>query len=462
MTEMVENLTIEYIPLENITPYENNARSHGHEDVNAIKESIKMFGMNDPIGVWSDKNIIVEGHGRLLALKELGYKEAPCLRLDRLTDEERKAYALAHNKTAELSKWDFDMLNTELENLKVDNIDMGVFQFDDLVKVDEEKFSEVPEVFEDTVIQEDISEGVDCIMPPLSVLNCGYRKWSARKKEWKKYGIKSEIGRDSNLLGDGLTKMAKAAGSDTLKGTSVFDPALCEVMYKWFNIEGGTIYDCFAGGSVRGIVASKLGYEYIGIDVRQEQVDANIENAIQIGVSPVWICDDSLNADYYIEDNSVDMIFSCPPYADLEVYSDNPKDLSNMEYSEFIRVYREIINISCRKLKENRFAVFIVGDVRDKQGFYRDFIGETKKAFKDSGLYLYNDIIYREAGGTHALRAANQFNSFRKVVKTHQNILVFYKGVISTISSTFPKLDTSTSISEWMKVQEEKRRKEFR
>lgn len=110
-------LQIEYIELDKLTPYENNAREHTPVDLATIQQSIHDFGMCDPIGIWSDKNIIVEGHGRLLALKELGHTKAPCIRLDHLTDEERRAYALAHNKTAEMSKWDFEKLENELANL---------------------------------------------------------------------------------------------------------------------------------------------------------------------------------------------------------------------------------------------------------------------------------------------------------------------------------------------------------
>ena len=119
------NLKIEYVGIDSIQPYENNARSHGKEDVKAIVKSIEEFGFNDPIGVWN--NQIVEGHGRLLAAKELGMKEVPIIRLDELTDEQRKAYALAHNKTAELSGWDFDVLASELQ--EITDIDMTEFGF---------------------------------------------------------------------------------------------------------------------------------------------------------------------------------------------------------------------------------------------------------------------------------------------------------------------------------------------
>ena len=124
----MEKLRIEYIALENLTPDENNARKHGEDDVEAIKQSIEEFGMNDPIGVWGERNIIVEGHGRLLALKELGYTEAPCVRLDRMTEKQRKAYALAHNKTAELSGWDFEQMEANLAELS-ESLDMTKFGF---------------------------------------------------------------------------------------------------------------------------------------------------------------------------------------------------------------------------------------------------------------------------------------------------------------------------------------------
>lgn len=119
------NLQIEYVGIDSIEPYENNARHHGTEDVKAIVKSIEEFGFNDPIGVWN--NQIVEGHGRLMAAKELGMTEVPIIRLDELTDEQRKAYALAHNKTAELSDWDFNVLASELQ--EITDIDMSEFGF---------------------------------------------------------------------------------------------------------------------------------------------------------------------------------------------------------------------------------------------------------------------------------------------------------------------------------------------
>ena len=127
MSKKDVKLEIVYLPVDSLEEYDGNARDHGEEDVAAIKRSIEKFGFDDPIGIWSDHNVIVEGHGRLLAAKALGMKEVPCIRLDHMTDAERKAYGLAHNKTAELSRWNFGKLEMELSNLGEFN--MGDFGF---------------------------------------------------------------------------------------------------------------------------------------------------------------------------------------------------------------------------------------------------------------------------------------------------------------------------------------------
>ena len=232
----------------------------------------------------------------------------------------------------------------------------------------------------------------------------------------------------------GLKSLAQKKGIN-LSGTSVFDPVLCEVIYNWFGVPGGVVYDPFAGGSVRGIVAEMLGQHYIGIDLSQKQVDANQLNADKFKVCPAWFCDDSKNADKYIPDDSADLVFSCPPYHNLEKYSEHPLDLSNMNYSDFLEAYKEIIFISCRKLKQNRFAVFVVGDIRDNKGAYRDFVSQTKRIFQDAGLCLYNDIVLLDQYGTAPMRAGKIFQAKRKTTKVHQNVLVFYKGNIKEISS---------------------------
>lgn len=126
----MEELKIVYLPPGDLTPYEKNAKKHTSADVEAIKASIKeLGGFNDPIGIWGDRNIIVEGHGRQIAALELGLEKVPCIRLDHLTDEQRRAYALAHNKTQEIADYDFSILGEELAELELD-FDMSDFGFE--------------------------------------------------------------------------------------------------------------------------------------------------------------------------------------------------------------------------------------------------------------------------------------------------------------------------------------------
>ena len=129
-------LNIIKLKINEIKPYKNNAKIHTTEQIEQIKKSIEEFGMNDPIAVWGKDNIIVEGHGRLEALKQLGYTEIDCIRLDHLSDEERKAYTLAHNKLTMNTDFDFDILDSELADIA--DIDMSDFGFD-LSFEDEEK-----------------------------------------------------------------------------------------------------------------------------------------------------------------------------------------------------------------------------------------------------------------------------------------------------------------------------------
>lgn len=143
----MERLTIEYVDINSVKPYKGNAKLHPREQIEQIKESIDKFGMDDPIGIWKDE--IVEGHGRLIACQELGYTEIPIIRLDHLTDEERRAYTLAHNKLTMNSDFDLDILNDEL--MKFETIDMGAFGFDissnidDLEDLIEDENPEAPE-----------------------------------------------------------------------------------------------------------------------------------------------------------------------------------------------------------------------------------------------------------------------------------------------------------------------------
>tara|TARA_R110000823_G_scaffold313255_1_gene440791 strand:- start:89 stop:967 length:879 start_codon:yes stop_codon:yes gene_type:complete len=270
------------------------------------------------------------------------------------------------------------------------------------------------------------------IEPPFSVLDTKTGNWQKRKNLWKKLGIKSEIGRNSkskNRLSDDGGSLRSIGGNEK-KGSyeSIFDPALCEIIYHWFCKENGDILDPFAGGSVRGIVANYMNYNYTGIELRPEQVESNREqslNILEVNNQPQWYVGDSNK----ILDNfnkEFDFIFSCPPYANLEVYSQLEGDISNMNYNDFLINYESIISKSCKLLKKDGYACFVVGEVRDKKGNYIGFVPDTIKAFEKCGMKFYNEAILLNAIASASMRANNNMKS-QKLVKVHQNVLIFKK-----------------------------------
>ena len=263
------------------------------------------------------------------------------------------------------------------------------------------------------------------IEPPFSVLDTKTGSWQKRKQAWISKGIASEVGRAAKSFN---SEGNFAGKSVALNNTSIFDPALCEVLYHWFCPDGGRILDPFAGGSVRGIVAHYLGYKYTGIDIRQEQVDSNRDQAADIldaNNQPNWYVGDSNEVIDGLSD-SCDFVFSCPPYADLEVYSDIAGDISNMKYDDFMAAYSEIIAKSCGLLADGGYACFVVGEVRDKKGNYIGFVPDTIRAFTDCGMSFYNEAILLNQIGTAMMRAGGNMKS-QKLVKVHQNVLVFKK-----------------------------------
>lgn len=162
-------LKIEYLPIDELKPYENNTKIHTPEQVKQIKNSIRDFGMNDPIAIWSKENVIVEGHGRLMACKELGLKKVPVIRLDELTDDQRKAYTIAHNQLTMSTGFDLDKLAEELKTIDLNLGDYGIEPTDfgiDLGEVEDildDKYTKKVDIphYEITGEKPDLNELVD-------------------------------------------------------------------------------------------------------------------------------------------------------------------------------------------------------------------------------------------------------------------------------------------------------------
>ena len=279
--------------------------------------------------------------------------------------------------------------------------------------------------------------------PPFSVLDTKSASWQSRRRQWMHKGIRSELGRDA--VAQTTTQFNRYDGvENNSNDTSIFDPVLCEVLYQWFLPKWGKVLDPFCGGSVRGIVAAYLGHRYIGIDIRDEQIKSNRQQAEEIlpkeKDKPVYIVGDSkiaLNGPWC---HDFDFVFSCPPYGDLEKYSDLPGDVSNMKYTDFLAAYGDIIKQSCNLLKPGGFACFVVGEFRNKAGNYVGFVSDTMRAFVDAGMGFYNDAVLLNAVGTARLRANNYMKN-KKLVKIHQNILVFIKPKLTSAAGQ-PAPDT--------------------
>lgn len=447
-----------------------NFRIHNDRNKGIIRKSLEECGAGRSI-LMDKENYLIAGNGVYEEAQALGIpvrvvetdgKELVVIKRTDLAleDDRRKLLALADNHASDTSEFDMDLV---IENFSDDLLKDWEFSLEDIDLSDELPVS--------TTKPNNLAERF--IIPPFSILDARQGRWQERKRAWLSLGIKSEEGREKDItfnrsaqnpgiyevrnrmrekIGhdpswDEITEYCQKHNIAMLDGTSIFDPVLCELVYRWFNIPEGNILDPFAGGSVRGIVAAKLGMSYRGVDLRPEQVKANYENAAEIqppltaNECPVWKCGDSCDIDQHFINLKADLLFSCPPYADLEVYSDDPHDLSNMKYKDFLLSYRTIIRKSCSLLNDNRFAVFVVGEVRAKSGEYYNFVGDTIQAFLDAGLHYYNEMILATQIGSLAMRVTNQFNHSRKIGKTHQNVLVFFKGDLKQISVLYPQLD---------------------
>jgi DNA modification methylase len=226
------------------------------------------------------------------------------------------------------------------------------------------------------------------MIKPFSILDTRTKEWQDRKRYWvQTYNIQSELGREDT------ESRARFWEDNTI---SIFDATLCEYMYQWFTPKGGMVLDPFAGGSVRGIVATEMGYEYMGIDLSKQQIEENRKQSHK----PKWIAGDSDEMLDYLVDDQFDFVFTCPPYYDLEVYSDNPLDISTMEDDKFEEKYFSILGKAAKKLKNNRFFAVVVSEVREqsltgnyKIGKYKGLVSKTIRACEEAGLHFYNDMI---------------------------------------------------------------------
>lgn len=682
-----------------------------------VVDSMLHFGWTNPLLLRAEDRFLEAGHTRLAALDHIrehapeemreALSWAPYVPLEH-TEQEAHSYAIADNRLGEFAEWD----PTKLPNVLAD------FGASELAIIGWEPPALEAFLKEHGDLEPDHPGTPDALVarwgaPPFSVLDARQGYWKVRKAAWIALGIKSELGRDGELLTRGHAALdgpgpAAWVGS----GTSIFDPVLTELLVRWFSPPGARVLDPFAGGSVRGIVAAMSGREYVGVDLRAEQVEANREQWSQIAarmppgppsvdsaiedaggmrpceeietdagriwvkrddtysfgavqggkvrtcvalargakglvtagsrqspqvnivahvarrmgipckvftpagqpsaevqaaidagaqrvevrpghnsviiararaaaeelgwteipfgmecqeaitqtraqvanipggaarlvvpvgsgmtlagilhglrdaeralpvlgvmvgadpekrldqwapegwrdmvtlvrseldyheeaptalgeltldpvyeakaipflqpddclwlvgirqsialgrlwypktpdaqpephVAPTWHTGDSRYIGSIVPDGGYDLILSCPPYADLEQYSDDPADISTLPYNEFVRAYREIIRRTVGQLRDNRFIAWVVGEVRGPDGTYVGLVEETIQAFRGAGARLYNEAVLVTPIGSLPVRAGKTFAASRKLGKGHQNVLVFVKG----------------------------------
>lgn len=391
---------------------------------------------------------------------------APVIRASELTDDEQREFIIKDN--VGFGEWDMEALSNEWDAEDLDAWGVDVWQ------TSEDGGGDGADDGGGESEQQNASLNDRFVVPPFSILDTRKGYWQARKKMWREQIGDMGESRNDKLITSPEIKykdlyqrtrkhreelgvsfkeyIEKYVPAEVLeheaskvlsKGVSLFDPVLSETMCKWFTpYEGAKIFDCFAGDTYKGLVFAMCGFSFRGVELRQEQVDINNRVLEGRGLDIKYICDDGQNVAQHFDPESQDMLFSCPPYYDLEVYSKDERDASNQgTYEEFIAILDKAFKAALTCLKPNRFAVVVVGDVRDKKtGFYYGFADDVKRIFKEGGASLYNEIILVETGASTALRASRYMES-RKVAKMHQNVLIFYKGDPKDIRANFPKID---------------------
>ena len=414
---------------------------HSETQINRIANSIKEFGFTQPLVVDKD-NVVIIWHGRLEWAKKLWLDKVPVVVMEDLTENQIKKLRILDNKLNE-SEWDIDNLKLELDWLP----DLNIWDLE----------LDVADLFPDLVDDEEQWEYVNTskwplaerfITPPFSIWDAKQWYWLNRKRVWRELIKDNWESRENTLFSkDSQDRLAlmlwRWSKAKIVSGVSILDPVLAECINRFFCIDWWTTFDPFAWDSVFWYVSWYTWHKFRWIELRKEQAELNQQRCSDAWLDCIYYNDTSENMDEYIEDNSVDMVFSCPPYWNLERYSDDPKDLSTMSKDDFYYTIKWILTNTYKKLKDDSFAVMVIWEVRDKWWEYINFVWETIKIMMDAWYKYYNEIILATPLSSAVVRAWRMFNHWRKICKIHQNVLVFYKWNIQNITKKFWEIDFS-------------------
>ena len=425
-------MKIEKVKITDVKLNPNNPRIIKDDKFKKLVKSIKDFPEMlevRPIVV-DDDMIVLGGNMRLKACTSAGLSEISIIKFSDLSEDRKKEFIVKDN--VGYGEWDYDLLLEDWDKEQL--IDWGM----DVPKLKGNR-EEIKNKLSDKFI-----------IPPFSILDTRSGDWQARKKIWNEYLREEGETREETLGVKTEIKYGDMSGRDSgpiqsmAPSVSLFDPVIAEVMFHWFSPENSNIIDPFCGDIRKGAVAGFLKHNFTGIELRPEQYEVNIKqiDRLELNKYVKYINDDGTKILNHIDEKSQDLLFSCPPYYDLEEYSKMEEDASNQEtYEDFIKILDNAFTDGIKTLKDNRFAVIVVGDLRNKDGYYYNFHEDIKFIFNKSGMLLYNELILMEMTGTAALRAENAMKN-RKTIKTHQNVLVFYKpgDELPKIESVYRKI----------------------
>lgn len=274
---------------------------------------------------------------------------------------------------------------------------------------------------------DNIQEDIDLFGQPharLSVMDrIGFAPISIWKPDWAKTKTLKEWVGDAGQTRELQGKAMALLGSKYT--TSIFNPHLAQMILSAYVPNKQRIYDGFAGGGTRGFVASAMGHEYVGVEIRQEEVDRLIQRQSELGVGFTIHCHDSQF--YPIEPESFDFSYTCPPYYDLEIYSPIPGDMSNVEtYEQFLPMLANSMSVTYTGLKPGSLFVMVVGNFRDKKSNLRHFNGDVVRLGQSIGFVLHDELIFWGASDV-AYQRSGQFVANRRSVRVHEYIIIFKK-----------------------------------
>lgn len=253
-----------------------------------------------------------------------------------------------------------------------------------------------------------------------------FRRGGQWVQKQKKVGSFSAFSDQSKTIGRGNNNYAIKEGlGNQNNNVSIFNPHLAQMILSAYCPSNAKIYDAFGGGGTRGFIASAMGHNYTGIEIRQGEVDRIKKKQIELNTFFNIVCADSRY--YNIEPESFDFSYTCPPYYDLEVYSHLEGDMSCADtYVRFLEMLKESLTITYQGLKKDCLCVLVIGNFRDKDGNLIHFSGDTIRLAKEIGFQLHDELIFWGASGSANQRVGN-FEANRRSVRVHEYIIILKK-----------------------------------